>query len=422
MIVRSKRVVDRGLHAPVVRACVEEFLLTQPRLERLKRYYDGAHAIGDRLREPGLPNARLAHDFPRYICTLSTGYLAGNPIEYSAPETQKAALDGVLENYRLCAVDSVDVELARQASLYGRGVELVFADAQARPRTAALDPRLAFVVYDDTVENHPLFGVRLRPRLRDDGAEDGWCVEVCTEGEIIHFRSSGPGDVGPIECRQWHFFGGVPMVEYWNGEDERGDFEGVLPLIDAYDRLQSDRINDKAQFVDALLLLYGCTMETDARGRSPGQQLREDKVLALPDADARAEWLCKQLNEADTEVLRRALASDIHKLSMVPDLSDEHFAGNSSGVAMRYKLLGMEQLARVKERWFREALRQRLSLFSNFLSLRGAPPLDVNAVKMTFSRSLPVNELEQAEAINALRGLVPDEQLRARAARLDGES
>ena len=69
MIVRSKRVVERGLHAPVVRACVEEFLLTQPRLERLKRYYDGAHAIGDRLREPGLPNARLAHDFPRYICT-----------------------------------------------------------------------------------------------------------------------------------------------------------------------------------------------------------------------------------------------------------------------------------------------------------------------------------------------------------------
>ena len=53
MIVRSKRVVERGLHAPVVRACVEEFLLTQPRLERLKRYYDGAHAIGDRLREPG---------------------------------------------------------------------------------------------------------------------------------------------------------------------------------------------------------------------------------------------------------------------------------------------------------------------------------------------------------------------------------
>lgn len=422
MIVRSKRVLERGLSAHVVRACVEEFMLARPRLERLKRYYDGTHAIADRLREPGMPNTRLVHDFPRYICTMAAGYLAGEPVQYSAPDGQRAALDGVLANYRLCAIDSVDVELARQASLYGHGVELVFADGDACPRSAVLDPRLAFVVYDDTVENRPLFGVRLRPLLRDDGAEAGWSVEVYTDAEVLAFRSSGPGDVGPLHSRRWHFFSGVPMIEYWNGEDERGDFEGALSLIDAYDRLQSDRVNDKAQFVDALLLLYGCTMETDERGRSPGRQLREDKVLALPDADARAEWLCKQLNEADTEVLRGALAADIHKLSMVPDLSDERFAGNASGVAMRYKLLGLEQLARVKERWFREALRQRLALYAAFLTLRGAPPLDVNAVKMAFARSLPVNELEQAETLNALRGIVPDEQLRARAARLDGES
>lgn len=422
MIVRSKRAVRGGLRPGVVRACVEEFLLERPRLDRLKRYYDGAHDIEARQREPGLPNARLAHGFPRYICTMAAGYLIGNPVEYAAPEAQKAALDGVLEHYRLCSADSVDVELARQAGLYGRGVELVFADAEARPRTAALDPRLAFVVYDDTVENRPMFGVRMRPLLRDDGAEDGWSVEAYTQDEIVRFRASDLGDVGPLAGVERHYFGGVPMVEYWNGEDERGDFEGVLRLIDAYDQLQSDRINDKAQFVDALLLLYGCTMETDGRGRSPGQQLREDKVLALPDADARAEWLCKQLNEADTEVLRGALAADIHKLSMVPDLSDERFAGNASGVAMRYKLLGLEQLARVKERWFREALRQRMKLFSSFLALRGAPELNVNEVRMAFSRSLPVNELEQAETIQALRGLVPDDQLRARAARLDGES
>lgn len=220
--------------------------------------------------------------------------------------------------------------------------------------------------------------------------------------------------------RQAHFFGGVPMIEYWNGEDERGDFEGVLTLIDAYDRLQSDRLNDKQQFVDALLLLYGCTMETDARGRQPGQQLREDKVLVLPDADAHAEWLYKQLSETDTEVLKRALSADIHKLSMVPDLSDERFGTNVSGVAMRYKLLGLEQLTRVKERWFREALRQRLKLFAKFLEVRGGKQLDVDRVRMTFTRSLPADDLDQARAIQALAGVVPEDVLRQRAMRMDG--
>lgn len=205
------------------------------------------------------------------------------------------------------------------------------------------------------------------------------------------------------------------MVEYWNGEDERGDFEGVMTLIDAYDRLQSDRVNDKSQFVDALLLLYGCTMETDERGRTPGQQLREDKLLALPDADAHAEWLCKQLDEADTEVLKRALAQDIHKLSLVPDLSDERFGGNESGVAMRYKLLGLEQLTRIKERWFREALRQRARLFSEFLALKGGPRLDVERLRMAFTRSLPVNSLEEAQTLQALKDVLPREELQRRA-------
>ena len=67
--------------------------------------------------------------------------------------------------------------------------------------------------------------------------------------------------------------GGVPVVEYWNNAQETGDFEPVLSLIDAYDTLESDRVNDKQQFTDAVLLLTGCTLENDdpADRRSPAQ-------------------------------------------------------------------------------------------------------------------------------------------------------
>lgn len=418
MIARSRKVMEKGLSAEAVRACVQEFLCGAERLRRLRDSFEGRHGILDRQRPSGMPNAKLVHDFPRYISTMAAGYLVGRPVSYEAEADQRAALEAVLERYGRCAADSVDAELARNASIFGRGVELVFADAEAQPRTASLEPESAFVVYDDTVEHRPLFGVHLRPRLNVLGAVVGWSTEVYTDREMIRFAGAGPGDVGREEERLPHFFGGVPMVEYWNGEDERGDFEGVLTLIDAYNCLQSDRVNDKSQFVDALLLLYGCTMETDDRGRTPGQQLREDKLLALPDSDARAEWLCKQLGEADVEVLKGALAADIHKLSMVPDLSDERFGGNASGVAMRYKLLGLEQLTQIKERWFREALRQRLKLFANFLAVRGAPELETGRVRMVFSRSLPVNGLEEAETLEALKGLVDENVLRERAKKL----
>ena len=167
-------------------------------------------------------------------------------------------------------------------------------------------------------------------------------------------------------------------------------------------------------------MLYGCTLETDARGRTPGQQLREDKALAMPDSDARVEWLCKQLNEADAEVLRAAIRSDIHKMSLVPDLTDEQFAGNSSGVAMRYKLLGLEQLTKIKERWFREGLRARLEGFAHFLACRGEKPLDADSVRMIFSRSLPVNELENAQTLSELKDILPQEELARRAMNMAG--
>lgn len=110
-------------------------------------------------------------------------------------------------------------------------------------------------------------------------------------------------------------------------------------------------------------------------------------------------------------MLRRALSEDIHKFSMVPDLTDEQFAANASGVAMRYKLLGLEQLTGVKERYFREGLRCRVRLFAHYLALLGEREIVPERVRFIFTRSLPVNDTEQAQIVRELHGIVPDEQL-----------
>ena len=107
----------------------------------------------------------------------------------------------------------------------------------------------------------------------------------------------------------------------------------------------------------------------------------------------------------------RVLREDIHRLSLVPDLSDRSFAQNLSGVAMRYKLMGLEQLAAIKERWFREALKTRLRLFSACLSALGRPALEVEKTSVRFTRSLPQDREENARVISLLRDTVPREAL-----------
>lgn len=403
MIVRNRELLQAGRPSiKMLSSVLSEHQQNLGRLERLRSYYTSDTDILKRKREDGLPNNRIAHPIARYITTVATGYLIGEPVSYSS-QANAEAMNSIAEAFRRANIESVDLEIARNASIYGRGVEYVHlpeADGQIEliPASTALDPRNAFVVYDSSYEMQPLFGVYYISSTDEAGLTNGYRIWVATAREVIRYEAAtiDTGKYSEIDAKE-HFFGGVPIVEYWNDENERGDFEWAIPMIDAYDKLQSDRVNDKERFVDALLVLTGCTMDVDERGRSPIQQLRQDKMLSLPDEKADARYLSAQMDEAGAELLRAALLEDIHKLSMVPDLSDKEFASNTSGVAMRYKLWGLEQLINVKQQWFVEGLRQRLKRYICFLSTRGAPGLDVTDIQITFTRALPANQLEQAQ-------------------------
>jgi SPP1 family phage portal protein len=126
-----------------------------------------------------------------------------------------------------------------------------------------------------------------------------------------------------------------------------------------------------------------------------------DKTLCLPDGDARAEYLSGHMDESGNEILRASLAQDIHKLSLVPDLSEKSFAGNLSGIALKYRLLGLEQLCFVKQQWFTEGLKTRLSLFARALEVWDGLTLDAGNVTVSYTRSLPENLNDTAQFVKA---------------------
>ena len=186
-----------------------------------------------------------------------------------------------------------------------------------------------------------------------------------------------------------HYFGNVPIIEYRNNKLCIGDFEQQISLIDAYNKLTSDRVNDKEQFVEALLVIYGTLMGDDNEEVSEVMKiLKENGLLELP-ADARAEYISRTFDENGMEILRKAIKEDIYTFSHVPNLTDENFVGNSSGVAMEYKLLGLQMITGEKEKYYKKALKRRIELFCNYLNLK-AIAVNPNNVKITFTR-LPKN-------------------------------
>lgn len=202
----------------------------------------------------------------------------------------------------------------------------------------------------------------------------------------------------------------MPINEYQNNKENIGDFEQQIGLIDAYNNLMADRVNDKEQFIDAILVLYGTYLsdDDDDDGKA-AKALRELKLLELP-ADAKAEYLTRTLDETGVEVLRKAIKEDIYTFSHVPNLTDENFVGNSSGVAMEYKLLGLEMITKVKQRYYTKALRKRIKLFCNYLSLKQIL-VDADSIVPVFTRGLPKNLVEIAQTVTNLKGTVSQKTL-----------
>lgn len=418
MIIRSREYLEGDGSVPMqlLINCIDEHLKGNERLDKLDKYYDGDHEINNRkFSSPELPNNRLVCNHAEYITDMAVGYVHGTPVMYSGDSSE--ILNDI---YTKIDEDSHNAELALDVSIYGHGVELVYmsSDLTPIPNLTALSPKWAFVVYDDTIAHQPLFAISVRPSMTVSNTEDGYYITIYTEATETLYKATALNDLEPalIDTKD-HYFSGIPVIEYKNNKKSKGDFEGVITLIDAYNLLQSDRVNDKEQLVDALLAVSGVTFGDDEDEMiNTAKLLKEMKILELP-SDGDAKWLIKSLNEAETEILKQSLKDDIHEFSKVPCLTDENFAANASGVAMKYKLLGFEQLAKTKERYFKKGLRQRTELISNVLGVQ-AKQIDPAKIDITMKRSLPVDDELLARIAQETDGLLSWE---TRVLRFDAE-
>lgn len=92
-------------------------------------------------------------------------------------------------------------------------------------------------------------------------------------------------------------------------------------------------------------------------------------------------------------------------------MSDTNFTGNSSGVAIKYKLIGLEQIRSRKEREFKKALQRRIELISGMLNMKSIDAIDFRDVEITFTPNIPANNQEQAQIVKDLQGVVSQKKL-----------
>ena len=348
------------------------------------------------------PNNKIANAYASYITDTLVGYFIGEPITYTAND------DVLLQDLQMILEhnDEADenAELAKNASIYGVAYEMLYLSEEDNMiRFKSLNPKEVIPIFDKTVEQNLLAVMRYYEDY--DYVEDNTytIVEVIDATHVRRYKLN----TGLSLLEEYpHYFSMVPVAIFKNNEEESGDFERVISLIDAYDKMQSDSLNDFEYFVDAYLALYGFTADSEDVA-----QMKENRVL-LMDEGTSAEWLIKQVNDAYVENMKNRLDKDIHKFAKCPNMSDQEFASNASGIAIKFKLLGTENLVSIKERKFKRGLQQRfelMSMINNVLS----EGFDWRAIDINFTRNIPSNDTDIADMVNTLKDIVSEETLLA---------
>lgn len=372
-------------------AAVGEFLRTvRPARQRLYDYYRGEQSVNKGEAVRGRPNNRLRAPFPRYITEVHTGYFLGLPPTLAFADRAADARYAAISRERNLAHLYFDV--GRDMSICGAGFVLVWVD-RTGVRACRCDPCECFVLRSGEAGAPVTAAVRLVA-----GSEGGTRGVLYTSERITPFVwDSGGVTFGASEE---NLLRAIPLLPFYNNCQGCGDFEMVTGLVDSYNVLLSGALDDMQSVANAFLALYGMQGTT----QKDIDQANRTRILSLSEG-GRAEFVVKNLNHEALGQLESNLRRSILQLSMTPDLGDEHFAGNTSGVALQYKLWGIEQVRAAKERTFTDGLRALLRVLSAGECLLGSG-VDLMDGEVTFYKNLPQDNATLAETLLALSPLL----------------
>lgn len=378
---------------------IDKFMTTDfIRLNKDFNYYKGKQAIMNKKpRDTGKPCNKVMTNYCHSIVETYAGYLTGIDVAYSA----ELDFDDIQDILNYNDVHSADSELLRNALIAGIAYEIAYLDEHGEERFKVLDPRTVIPVYDNTLNQELRYVIRLYQDEMVNG--DEYYIEVYDAYEIKTYKSTNGFKSMNLIKQVPHFFKQVPITVFELNSDRESIFEQVISLQDAYNELQSGELDSWDAFADAYLIMKGITADDEDL-----ESAKASRVFMI-DPDADISYLTKNINDTQIHDMMENINTNIHKIANCPDFSQESF-GTTSGIALRYRLLGFENVASSIEANMRKALQKRIELLCEILNLKGGETM-WRDVKIQFTRNLPVNVEETTNIVNSLRGLVSDETL-----------
>ena len=423
---RSEEEINQDTIPQIINGAMSRHFENCREIDYLFKYFRGYQPIlkREKVVRPEINN-RIVINNAYSIVRNATGYFLGEPIQFT-PKKQENSEDVSTLNSLMDSENKSleDMKLGEHASICGTSFRLVEADDpldedEAPFEIPTLEPKHTFVVYSSKAGHEPLLGVTYSPILNDDGFVSGTSYIVYDKTYQYQYdtksfpaanikRSDLVGEPIP------HFLDAVPIVEYPNNEWRIGDFEIVMTILNAINKLHSDRMNSVEQIVNSLLVFIGCHLKTAEENKAQGhggigdyESLKEQGAIELPNADgakADVKYVSSSVDQNEAETLAQTLTDYAYAISGIPDRKERSNNGGDTGdaVYLRDGFQSLELVARVKERNFKKSERSTLRMVCKILEVFNGIRLKPMDVDVKFIRNRTNNMLNKSQAADNL--------------------
>lgn len=384
----------------ILRKALRDHWRNRNDIQYLWAYYKGRQPILGREKSvrPEINN-KIVENRANEIVSFKSGYLMGEPLQYvSRGEGDSIEAINQLNEYVFAEEKaSKDKELADWFHICGTSFRMVLPDETGNEDESpfeiyTLDPRNAFVVYHNGLGNKPILGVKYV-------TDENGVVHYSCYSDTQYFEITDSENLVKVES---HILGGIPIIEYPLNIARLGAFELVLPLLDAINLTDSNRVDGVEQFIQSLMLFHNVDINSEDY-----KALREEGAIKFRDIDnqlkAEVKYLTNSLNQSETQTLVDHLYETVLTICGMPNRNGGSSTSDTgAAVIMRDGWSAAEARAKDSELMFKKSERIFLKLVLNICNAVTGMDLKVSNVEIRFTRRNYENILQKAQVLDLM--------------------
>lgn len=357
----------------------------RPEIDYLWKYYKGDQPILTRTKtvRPEICN-KIVENRANEIVSFKVGYLCGEPIQYVGRGTDAAVTKGVgaLNEYMfLVDKPALDQEVVEWGMICGTANRMVLdneayvSESDEAPfEMYTLDPRDSFVVYSNDVKRKRMMGVKYN--TDDLGSKT---FSVYTDANYFLIKD------GKVLETKVHGLGFEPIIEYPANNARLGAFEIVLPLLDAINNIESNRMDGIEQFVQAFVKFINCDISKE--DFEALKDLGAIKVKSSDGQNADVDIVTNELNQQQTQTLKDDAYQAVLTICGMPNRNGGSSTSDTgSAVLLRDGWSLAESRAKDSELMFKRSEKEMLRLVLKLCGGLADLDLRLKDIDMKFTR------------------------------------